>query len=286
MLPILSVIVIVLFTAYSVFYTYKQREKLTSMAGMMIAMTIGMMTSLALGVVLGIMLNHDLTLTTILAILIGMLAGYLAGKPVSLMAALDGMMAGIMGGMMGAMLGVMLVVSDTMVIFIDVLFIFVMSVLIQLIDQESGKTKEDHKAVSKRFLGSAAALIVGVVLVAVLLVVQYQGTSSATGQSESAQSAQPTAAEETEGYEIINIDVSATGYTPGDIEVKAGVPTKLNFVVNSGRRCTSAVESQKLGFDVQLKKGNNYVTLSDLKPGVYEYHCGMYMYGGTITVTA
>ncbi|MEK8130567.1 cupredoxin domain-containing protein [Paenibacillus filicis] len=286
MLSIISMGLVMLLTGYSVFYTYKQKEKLSCMAGMMIAMTVGMMSSLALGVLLGVALNHDLTLSTILSILFGMGVGYLTGKPVSLMAALDGMMAGVMGGMMGAMLGVMLVVSDVMVIFVDVIFIFIMSVLIQLIEQESGKTKEARQAVGKRFVGSLSALILGMVLVAVLLVVQYQGTSSVFGAAPSTSAGEGAASEETAGYEIVNIQVSATGYAPKDIEVKAGVPTKINFIANSARDCTATVEFEKLNKDVQLKKGNNYVDLGDLKPGVYDYHCRMYMYGGKITVKA
>lgn len=84
MMSALSLILIVLFTVYSIYYTYKRREKLTCMAGMMISMTIGMMSSIGLGVILGVILKHDLTLSTFIAILFGMVAGYASGKPISL----------------------------------------------------------------------------------------------------------------------------------------------------------------------------------------------------------
>jgi hypothetical protein len=284
MLPILSVVLVLLFTGYNVFYTYKRREKLTCMAGMMIAMTVGMMSSLALGVVLGVTIQHDLTLSTIIAVLFGMGAGYLTGKPISLMAALDGMMAGIMGGMMGAMLGVMLVVSDTLVLFIDIIFIFVMSVLIQLIDEETGKTKVTNEGVSKPFFGSALALILGIILVGVMLFFQYQGKVSSASQSQSVQPEVQTSSQENEGYQIATVDVKSNGYGPENIEVKAGVPTRIDFKTQSGISCTKHIVSHELGIDVDLKKGDNFISLKDLKPGTYPYTCGMYMYGGTITV--
>ncbi|MDQ0876587.1 plastocyanin [Paenibacillus sp. V4I3] len=284
MVAILSVVLTLLFTGYNVFYTYKRREKLTCMAGMMIAMTVGMMSSLALGVVLGVVLQHDLTLSTIIAVLFGMGAGYLTGKPISLMAALDGMMAGIMGGMMGAMLGVMLVVSDSIVLFIDVIFIFVMSVLIQLIDEETGKAKATNEGVNKPFFGSALTLFVGIVIVGVVLLFQYQGKVSSASQSLGLQPEAQTTSQENEGYQIATVDVKSNGYGPENIEVKAGVPTKIDFKTQSGISCTKHIVSHELGIDVDLKKGENFIDLNDLKPGTYRYTCGMYMYGGTITV--
>ncbi|MBO7745977.1 hypothetical protein I8J29_17350 [Paenibacillus sp. MWE-103] len=123
----------------SIWHAYRRRASLSCMAGMMIAMTVGMMQSLAAGTVAGILFPQDLAVPTAGAVLLGVACGYLAGKPVSTMAALDGMLAGIMGGMMGAMLGVML--GDraaTMVLFVDVLFLFIHIVLQQLIREEGG----------------------------------------------------------------------------------------------------------------------------------------------------
>lgn len=279
MLPIISMVIVLLFTGYCIFYTYKKKEKLTCMAGMMVAMSIGMMSSIALGVILGTLLQHDLTLSTIIALLFGMAAGYVTGKPISLMAALDGMLAGIMGGMMGAMLGVMLVVSDVMVLFIDIIFIFTMSVLIQLVDEESGEKRTTNGSVGKPIFGSTFMLIFGVALVAVLLFFQYQGKVSSANQSQSLQS-NP----QNEGYQIANIDVQWNGYGPSNIELKAGVPTKINFKTRSGVGCLRKVVSKDLGIDAMLNTGDNFITLIDLKPGMYQYTCGMGMYGGTITV--
>ncbi|MCY9670605.1 cupredoxin domain-containing protein [Paenibacillus alginolyticus] len=87
-----------------------------------------------------------------------------------------------------------------------------------------------------------------------------------------------------EGYQVATINVKSDGFYPANIEVQAGVPTKLNFKKRSGFTCIRSVDSKDLGIDVYLEKGDNFTTLKDLKPGTYKFDCGMYMYHGTITV--
>lgn len=286
MLYVLSIILIVSFTSQTIYYTYKQRKKLTCMAGMMISMTIGMMSSIGLGVILGVILKYDLTISTLIAILFGMGAGYISGKPISLMAAMDGMMAGIMGGMMGAMLGVMLTVtSNTMVFFIDMIFIFIMSVLNQLIDEETGKTKTDNRMFSKPFVGSILALAVGIIFVSLMLFIQNQTTvSSSASEAGSFATEVQRSSEGNEGYQIGNIEVKPTGYGPQNIELKSGLPTKIDFKTDKRAGCLRQVVSEELGINAILQEGDNYITLKNVKPGTYQYTCGMGMYGGTITI--
>ncbi|WP_431086838.1 cupredoxin domain-containing protein [Paenibacillus sp. 8b26] len=85
-------------------------------------------------------------------------------------------------------------------------------------------------------------------------------------------------------YEIATVNVEGDGFYPKNIEIKAGVPTKINFKRSTSFTCIDEVQSLKLGMDVFMDHENNYFTVKDLKPGVYEYNCGMYMYYGTITV--
>ncbi|KRF18738.1 hypothetical protein ASG93_11335 [Paenibacillus sp. Soil787] len=133
-------------------------------------------------------------------------------------------------------------------------------------------------------MGSAITLFVGIVIVGVMLLFQYQGNVSSASQSQSVQPESQTTSKENDGYQIATVDVKSNGYGPNNIEVKAGVPTKIDFKTTSGISCTKHVVSNELGIDVDLKKGDNFIALKDLKPGTYKYHCGMYMYGGTITV--
>jgi plastocyanin domain-containing protein len=85
-------------------------------------------------------------------------------------------------------------------------------------------------------------------------------------------------------YAIATVGVKGDGFYPKNIEVQAGVPTKINFKRITSFTCIDEVQSLKIGMDVYLDHDDNYFTVKDLKPGVYPYHCGMYMYYGTITV--
>lgn len=60
---------------------------------------------------------------------------------------------------------------------------------------------------------------------------------------------------------------------------------KINFKTEEGAGCLRQVVSKELGINTILnEKGNNFVKVDNLKPGTYQYTCGMGMFGGTITV--
>jgi len=285
LLAILSIVMVVLFTAFIVLKTYKRKEKLTGMPGMMIAMTIGMMSSLVLGVQLGIVFPRDLTVPSIAAILFGLGAGYFTGKPISILASLDGMLAGIMGGMMGAMLGVMIGPSYIMMIFVDILFIFIFSVAFQLSNQEANTSDKTNKnGIGMPFIGGILTVAFGIVAVGATLFYQFQPNDTSAIKSQDSQREQANSVQENSGYQIVSVDVKSDGFSQENIKVKAGVPTKINFIKHSGYTCIRSVQSKDLGIDVYLEKGDNFITLKDLKPGTYNFNCGMYMYYGTITV--
>lgn len=97
-------------------------------------------------------------------------------------------------------------------------------------------------------------------------------------------SVDPLLSQENAGYQIATVNITADGFEPEHIEVQAGTPTKIDFKKSTRFTCIKSIGSQYLGIDVPFDKGDNFVTLADLKPGTYEYHCGMYMYYGTVTV--
>lgn len=284
-LAILSMVMVVLFSSYIVLKAYKRKEKLAGMPGMMIAMTVAMMSSLALGVQLGIVFPRDLTVPSITAILLGLAAGYFTGKPISILATLDGMLAGIMGGMMGAMLGAMVGPSYIMMIFVDILFVFILSVALQLANQETDTNDKTNKSgIGMPFVAGILTVAFGVVAVGATLFYQYQPNETSASKSQGSQSEQANSVPENSGYQVVSVDVESDGFSQKNIEVKAGVPTKINFIKHSGYTCIRSVQSKDLGIDVYLEKGDNFITLKDLKPGTYNFNCGMYMYYGTITV--
>ncbi|WP_079911856.1 cupredoxin domain-containing protein [Paenibacillus sp. 32352] len=94
----------------------------------------------------------------------------------------------------------------------------------------------------------------------------------------------PLIAEQAAGYQVATITVTADGFVPDHIELQPGVPAKINFKKSTGFTCIKNMISKDFGMDIPLNKGDNLITLDSLKPGAYEYYCGMYMYYGKITV--
>ncbi|MGD0031243.1 cupredoxin domain-containing protein [Paenibacillus illinoisensis] len=282
LLTLLSILMVLSLSGIIVLNTYKRKERITGMSGMMIAMSIGMMSSIALGFQLGIVFDHDLAIPSIIAILFGLGVGYLTGKPISVLASLDGMLAGIMGGMMGAMLGSMLGFTYIMVLFIDIVFIFIFFVVLQLISSESVERKKTNKSgISIPFIAGIVTVAFGAVSVGLLLFNQYQDNRTTVVSS---QNQEQSTVQENNGYQVISVDVKSNGFSQNNIVVKSGVPTKINFIKQTGYTCIKSIESSDLDIDVYLEKGGNFITLDDLKPGTYHFNCGMYMYYGTITV--
>lgn len=283
MLLYISIALIVLLTSYVIYYTFRKKQRLTCMAGMMIAMTNAMMASISLGAILGTFItNKDLTIPTIASVSIGMIVGYLTGRPISLMASIDGLTAGIMGGMMGSMLGVMLQPKsiDIIVYFIDIVFVLVIVLLIGMIDEET-KTQKQETSNRKPLIVNPLILVAMLAFMGFLVFGKgmiYQNGSQVSAEPKDIQFTKTT-------NEIQEIVVKPTEYSPNNIVLKAGTPSILNFKTEK-LGCTGIVLSEELGFNVTLKENtNNYVNIEALEPGTYHYSCGMGMFKGTVTVT-
>ncbi|WP_028390677.1 cupredoxin domain-containing protein [Bacillus cihuensis] len=283
MLLSVSIALIVLLTSYVVYYTFRNRHRLTSMTGMMVSMTNSMMSSIALGTILGAYIqDKDLTIPTILSVSIGMLVGYLTGRPVSSMASLDGLTAGIMGGMMGSMLGVMLQPKsvEVMIYFIVVIFVLVIVLLIRLIDEET-KRNNKEKTFNKRPL-VANPIVLIVLLVFMSILVFGKGTLFQTNSEQASNEVEDIKFTSTSS-DIYEVMVTPTEYTPNNLVIKAGKPFIINFKTEEVG-CTGIILSDELGFNIALNENtNNYINIDALKPGTYHYACGMNMFKGTIT---
>ncbi|NWQ43247.1 cupredoxin domain-containing protein [Bacillus sp. EB106-08-02-XG196] len=283
MLLIGSIGMVFLLSSYIIYYTFRNKNRLSCMAGMMISMTNSMMVSIAIGSILGILIqNKDLTIPTIISVSLGMIVGYMTGRPVSLMASIDGLTAGIMGGMMGSMLGVMLQPKsiDVMIYFIDIVFVAVMVLLIRLIDEETN-TKNQESISKKPLVANPFVLVIILIFMGVLLF--GKGAFYSDGSKQASNEVEDIKFTDTSS-QIYEVMVKPTEYTPNNIVLKAETPSIINFKTEEVG-CTGIVLSEELGFNISLKAHtNNYVNIKSLKPGTYHYACGMNMYKGTITV--
>jgi plastocyanin domain-containing protein len=73
------------------------------------------------------------------------------------------------------------------------------------------------------------------------------------------------------------------GYNPETIELKSNIPARLHFTKGTSY-CDSVVVFPFLGVSIDVSSEPQDVSLPPLKPGIYEYTCGMNMLKGYIRV--
>lgn len=89
----------------------------------------------------------------------------------------------------------------------------------------------------------------------------------------------------TDGTQTAVITVSPGSYSPGNVLVKAGVPTTLIFRSENAAGCERALVISSLGVEQVLPaNGDTVIEAGILPPGTIEYSCSMGMYSGRITV--
>jgi P-type Cu+ transporter len=84
----------------------------------------------------------------------------------------------------------------------------------------------------------------------------------------------------------VEIEVTARGFVPAEIELVAGKPADLVFTRTTASGCTSHVHIPGLGVAKTVLPQTEPVTVrvTPREPGSYEFLCGMNMLRGTIRV--
>ena len=87
-----------------------------------------------------------------------------------------------------------------------------------------------------------------------------------------------------DGTQTAVITVSPGSYSPGNVLVKAGVPTKLVFRSENAAGCERALVIPSLRVEEVLPaSGDTVIDAGSLEPGTIKYSCAMGMYSGRIT---
>ena len=87
------------------------------------------------------------------------------------------------------------------------------------------------------------------------------------------------------GTQEFDVAVNPRGYSPNLIQVRAGMPVKLNLKTNGNYACTSIFKIPQLGITKMLPAtGTESVDFIAQNPGKITWTCSMGMYTGTIEV--
>ncbi|VVB79165.1 putative copper-exporting P-type ATPase A [uncultured archaeon] len=88
-----------------------------------------------------------------------------------------------------------------------------------------------------------------------------------------------------DGKQVINMDVSASGYSPNSFVLKEGIPVVWNVNVKQLTSCNQELILQQYGIDKSLKEGLNVIEFTPDKEGTLPFSCGMGMLRGSFIVT-
>lgn len=87
------------------------------------------------------------------------------------------------------------------------------------------------------------------------------------------------------GIQIADITVYPTSYTPNRLQVKSGIPVRLNLTSTGGFGCTAAFRIPQLGISKTLAQNQTTpVEFTPPSPGRLTWTCSMGMYYGVIEV--
>ncbi|WP_279580527.1 sulfite exporter TauE/SafE family protein [Fodinicola feengrottensis] len=87
----------------------------------------------------------------------------------------------------------------------------------------------------------------------------------------------------TAGQQTVVVTATADAYTPGNIQLKAGVPTTLIVRSDNAAGCIRAFVISDRQF-ILPENGDTRIDLGTLTPGRLDYRCGMGMYTGQLTI--
>ena len=89
----------------------------------------------------------------------------------------------------------------------------------------------------------------------------------------------------TDGYQVINMDVDSSGYSPNSFVIKKGIPVKWNVNVKELTGCNQELVLNQYGIDKNLQTGLNVIEFTPDKVGTISFTCGMGMLHGSFIVT-
>jgi len=90
---------------------------------------------------------------------------------------------------------------------------------------------------------------------------------------------------DSEGYQVINMEVNRYGWKPDKFVLKKDVPVKWVIDGKEITGCNNAIQVPKLGLKFDIKKGEQIIEFTPDEEGVISWSCWMGMIRGTFIVT-
>jgi hypothetical protein len=90
---------------------------------------------------------------------------------------------------------------------------------------------------------------------------------------------------DSEGYQVIEMDVTRSGWEPDEFVLQKDIPVR--WVINGKEitGCNNAIQVPKLGLEFDIKKGEQVIEFTPTQEGVIPWSCWMGMIPGSFIVT-
>jgi hypothetical protein len=87
------------------------------------------------------------------------------------------------------------------------------------------------------------------------------------------------------GVQVVNMEQSASGFSPNQFVVKQGIPVRWVINATNANTCSASIVVPALGIRRMLTLGENVIEFTPQNVGVIRFTCSMGMYPGQFVVT-
>ncbi|MFC5447542.1 hypothetical protein [Paenibacillus aestuarii] len=287
-----SLVLILLYTSYIIFYSYRRKELISKKMGAFTALAAAFMSSASAAIVAVMSFGDYLIVAVGVALLYAIAAGYVAGKSYSPMTAINGAITGLLGAGIGSLLGILLFGADRTVLIVDTVFIVVMFLFQKTMEWQSrqpgiqAQSKPAKK--NKQKLVVQKASYISTVILSVICFIFGFGVLIGKNHIHIGQIGKPqsqmAAIDEKNDMQVATIQLSHAGISPPNTDFKAKQMMKVIVKVEPNAETGLKLISDVLGIKADLKNGDNMFLMNNPQPGTYAYTVEPGGYKGTFTV--
>jgi len=137
--------------------------------------------------------------------------------------------------------------------------------------------------ISNKFMKKA--MKISAIIVALLaLIMLWRGIVTINANSSASASNGNSDVQTVNGYQVVNMAVTYSGYQPDTITIKKGIPVRWVIDGSGITGCTSVIQIPSLEIRKQLTRGENVIEFTPTQSGELPFSCGMQMVWGKFIV--
>lgn len=281
-------------------YIYKLRKHIDEMHGMMIGMTLGMISGLVTSTLFLIPTGNFLY-GFIIGSVIGILFGALFGKLGGHLGIMEGVIAGPMGGMMGAMLGQMVrpFSIEIFIPFFTFIFLITMAGITYAVNCRVSCCNAEQNPVKNKLSFKFIYIwsLVSIFLLVTSMIFPFSINTNSTNSISNNQisqlpvSFQDSVKEEVKeatikgDYQEIDLQISASKYSPNTIIAKKDILLKINLYADENAGCAREIIFPEFNIDkIVPAGGKETLEILPTKAGEFNFRCSMDMIKGKLII--